>query len=56
MNKKQVGAWALFDLANSVYPAVITSVVFQVYYINTVVGNTDSIGDWWWGRPYLSLL
>ena len=50
MNKKQVGAWALFDLANSVYPAVITSVVFQVYYINTVVGNTDSIGDWWWGR------
>ena len=50
MNKKQVGAWALFDLANSVYPAVITAVVFQVYYINTVVGNTDSIGDWWWGR------
>ena len=50
MNKKQVGAWALFDLANSVYPAVITGVVFQVYYINTVVGNTDSIGDWWWGR------
>ena len=50
MNKRQVGAWALFDLANSVYPAVITSVVFQVYYINTVVGNTDSIGDWWWGR------
>jgi len=50
VNKKQVGAWALFDLANSVYPAVITSVVFQVYYINTVVGNTDSIGDWWWGR------
>jgi UMF1 family MFS transporter len=50
VNKKQVGAWALFDLANSVYPAVITAVVFQVYYINTVVGNTDSIGDWWWGR------
>lgn len=50
MNNKQVGAWALFDLANSVYPAVITAVVFQVYYINTVVGNTDSIGDWWWGR------
>ena len=48
MNKKQVGAWALFDLANSVYPGVITSVVFQVYYINTVVGNTDSIGDGYW--------
>jgi len=50
MNRKQVGAWALFDLANSVYPAVIVSVVFQVYYIDTVVGNVGSIGDLWWGR------
>jgi UMF1 family MFS transporter len=50
MDKKQVGAWALFDFANSVYPAVIVSVVFQVYYIDTVVGNADSVGDWWWGR------
>ena len=50
MNKKQVGAWALFDFANSVYPAVVISVVFQVFYIETVVGNADSMGDWWWGR------
>jgi MFS transporter, UMF1 family len=50
LNKKQVGAWALFDFANSVYPAVIVSVVFQVFYIDTVVGNADSQGDWWWGR------
>ena len=50
MNKKQVGAWALFDFANSVYPAVIVSVVFQVFYIDTVVGNADGQGDWWWGR------
>ena len=27
MNKKQVGAWVLFDFANSVYPAVITTTV-----------------------------
>ncbi|MDA0310947.1 MAG: MFS transporter [Gemmatimonadetes bacterium] len=50
MNRKQVGAWALFDFANSVYPAVVVSVVFQVFYINTVVGNADSLGDLWWGR------
>lgn len=50
MNKKQVGAWALFDFANSVYPAVVISVVFQVFYIDTVVGNVDGMGDWWWGR------
>jgi len=50
MNRKQVGAWALFDFANSVYPAVIVSVVFQVYYIETVVGNAANLGDLYWGR------
>ena len=32
MNKKQVGAWALFDFANSVYPAVMTTAVFPVFF------------------------
>ena len=50
MNRKQVGAWALFDFANSVYPAVIVSVVFQVYYIEEIVGNAGSLGDLYWGR------
>lgn len=50
MNRKQVGAWALFDFANSVYPAVITSVVFNYFFINVVVGNEGGSGDWWWGR------
>jgi UMF1 family MFS transporter len=50
MDKKQVGAWAMFDFANSVYPAVITSVVFQFFFIQIVVGNEGSEGDWWWGK------
>jgi len=50
MDKKQVGAWALFDFANSVYPAVITSVVFNYFYIQVVVGNEAGEGDWWWAR------
>jgi UMF1 family MFS transporter len=50
VDKKQVGAWAMFDFANSVYPAVITSVVFQFFFIQTVVGNEAGEGDWWWGR------
>ena len=50
MNRKQVGAWALFDFANSVFPAVVVSVVYQVYYINTIVGNDASQGDLLWGR------
>jgi UMF1 family MFS transporter len=49
MNRKQVGAWALFDFANSVYPAVITTVVFNYYFIQVVVGNETGRGDWWWG-------
>jgi UMF1 family MFS transporter len=49
MHKKQVGAWALFDFANSVYPAVITTTVFSIYYVGTVVGNETGQGNWWWG-------
>lgn len=50
MNKKQVGAWALFDFANSAYPAVMTTAVFPVFYVDFVVGNDVGQGDLWWGR------
>lgn len=49
LNRKQVGAWALFDFANSVYPAVVTTVVFPFFYIGTVAGNDAGQGDFWWG-------
>ena len=49
MDKKQVGAWVMFDFANSVYPAVIVSVVFQIFFIETVVGNEAGEGDALWG-------
>lgn len=47
---RQVASWCLFDFANSSYAAVIAAVVFQVFYINRVVGNADGRGDLWWGR------
>lgn len=57
MNKKQVISWCLFDFANSSYSAVIAAVIFQVYYINVIVGNTGGAGDLWWGRAVsLSML
>jgi MFS transporter, UMF1 family len=57
MNRKQVLSWCLFDFANSSYSAVIAAVVFQVYYINVIVGNADGRGDLWWGRAIsLSML
>jgi UMF1 family MFS transporter len=49
MNRKLVLSWCLFDFANSSYSAVIAAVVFQVYYINRVVGNESGRGDLWWG-------
>jgi len=50
LDKKKVGAWALFDFANSVYPAVITTAVFPIFYVGVVVGDEGGLGDLWWGR------
>jgi len=49
INRRHVAVWALYDFANSVYPAVITSTVFAVYFANVIVGNDTGVGDAWWG-------
>lgn len=49
MDKKQVGAWALFDFANSVYPAVMTTAVFPLVYVGYVVGSEHGEGEAWYG-------
>jgi UMF1 family MFS transporter len=57
MNKKHVISWCLFDFANSSYSAVISSVIFPVYFTNVIVGNSAGEGDLWWGRAIsLSML
>jgi UMF1 family MFS transporter len=43
-------AWAFYDFASSVYPAVITATVFSVYFANVIVGDASGRGDLWWGR------
>jgi len=50
LNKRHIISWVLFDFANSSYSAVIASVVFPVYYANSIVGNASGLGDLWWGR------
>ena len=50
LNKKHIISWALFDFANSSYSAVISAVVFPVYYATVIVGNEKGFGDLWWGR------
>ncbi|MCX5716707.1 MAG: MFS transporter [Nitrospirae bacterium] len=49
-NRKQVISWCLFDFANSSYSAVISAVIFPVYFANYIVGNEAGLGDLWWGR------
>jgi len=49
MDRKRVGAWALFDFANSIYPAVVQTTVFAIYYTSYIVGNDTGRGDVWRG-------
>ncbi len=50
LSRKYIISWLLFDFANSSYSAVIASVIFPVYYVNSIVGNESGLGDLWWGR------
>lgn len=57
MSKKHIISWCLFDFANSSYSAVISAVIFPVYFTNVIVGNSAGEGDLWWGRAIsLSML
>ena len=54
---RAVRAWVLYDFANSIYPAVVTTTVFAVFYVNTVVGGEGGAGERWWsGAVALSAL
>jgi UMF1 family MFS transporter len=48
--RREILSWCLFDFANSSYSAVISAVIFPVYYVSAIVGNTAGQGDLWWGR------
>jgi UMF1 family MFS transporter len=41
-------AWCLYDLANSVYAAVIPATIWSAYYAGAIVGGAE--GAQWWGR------
>jgi UMF1 family MFS transporter len=49
MDRKRVGAWAMFDFANSVYPAVIVTAVYSAYYTEAVVLEGGGRGTQMWG-------
>ena len=47
--RRQVRSWVLFDFANSIYPAVMTTAVFPIFYVSTVIGSEGGEGELWWG-------
>ncbi|HET6227100.1 MAG TPA: MFS transporter, partial [Bacteroidia bacterium] len=42
INKKVINAWAMYDMANSVYNLVITATLFPIYY-NAVTATKDAV-------------
>jgi UMF1 family MFS transporter len=44
-NKKIITAWAFYDWANSVYPLVITSTIFPIYYLSVTKTGESNIVD-----------
>lgn len=49
-DKRTVRAWILYDFANSIFPAVVTTAVFPLFYVNVIVADDAGLGDLWWGR------
>ncbi len=47
--RRTIRAWILYDFANSIYPAVVTTAVFPTFYRAVVVGEEGGLGDLWWG-------
>ena len=42
-SKKLIGAWTLYDWANSVYSLVISSAIFPIYYSQYIFSDTNSV-------------
>ena len=49
-DKRTVRSWVLYDFANSIFPAVVTTAVFPQFYVNFIVTDGGGLGDLWWSR------
>jgi len=50
MKPREIISWCLFDFANSSYSAIISAVIFPVYFVSVIAGDAAGNGDLWWGR------
>ena len=49
-DKRTVRSWVLYDFANSIFPAVVTTAVFPQFYVSFIVNDDAGLGDLWWSR------
>ncbi len=49
-DKRTVRSWVLYDFANSIFPAVVTTAVFPLFYVNVIVADDGGLGDLWLTR------
>jgi UMF1 family MFS transporter len=49
LNRNLIG-WMFYDFANSAFTTIIVTVVYSVYFINSVVGGNPGYGEMLWGR------
>ena len=55
-NKKVINAWAFYDWANSVYPLVITTAIFPIFYESYVDENVLFFGHQWISTALITVL
>ncbi len=49
-NAKTIWSWALYDFANSIFPAVMLTAVFPVFFQSYIVEGEAGVGELLWGR------
>ncbi len=47
---KSIFGWMMYDFANSAFTTIIVTVVYSVYFMQTVVGGDPGYGEMLWGR------
>lgn len=47
-DRRTVRSWVLYDFANSIYPAVVTTAVFPLFYVNRIVADEGGRGELLW--------
>ncbi|MCB5245331.1 MAG: MFS transporter [Candidatus Cloacimonadaceae bacterium] len=48
--RKEAIGWMFYDFANSAFTTVIVTVVFSVYFVQTIASGSPAGGEWLWSR------